>query len=249
MVRGAMITAVIPAYNEEQRLGAVLEVLSQTPELTQIIVVDDGSGDGTPKIVKSHSGQDPRIELISLPTNRGKGRAMVTGAESSQSDIILFIDADLIGLRPDHLTALIEPVQRDGCAMTLGLFHKDTDQARPSHRLAPFLSGQRCLRWSLFRAVPKLEATAWSIEVALSLYAWRQRYPVTLVSWPGVHHLERWHKRGRILAYGSYVKMWLDIGLYVLTCFLVNPPRLKRSQPGSHRTVWQPRSKGATHEN
>lgn len=149
-----------------------------------------------------------------------------------------------------NLTALIEPVQRHGCAMTLGLFHKDTDQARPSHRLAPFLSGQRCLRWSLFRGAPKLEATAWSIEVALSLYAWRQRrYPVGLVSWPGVHHLERWHKRGRVLAYGSYVKMWLDIGLYVLTCFLVNPLRLNRSQPAFHRSSRLSRVKGVSRKN
>ncbi|MCI0395343.1 MAG: glycosyltransferase family 2 protein [Chloroflexi bacterium] len=210
------VTAVIPAYNEAQRIGAILNVLQNVHELSQIVVVDDGSTDNTAAIVHRWRELDPRVLLKCLPENQGKGGAMVAGAETSANDIVTFLDADLVGIKPDHIQALIEPVKSGQCAMSLGLFNNGRRTTDLSHELIPFLSGQRCLRWSLFRAAPDLASTRWGIEVALSLYASRRAYPIRTVLWNGVTHAMRVEKGSFLAGCWSYWQMWSDIASYVL---------------------------------
>lgn len=213
------VTAVIPAYNEAEHIGDVLHVLEQTPVLAQIIVVDDGSTDNTGAVVKAFGRRDRRIQLICLPANRGKGGALVAGANAGRHDLVMFLDADLIGLRPENVRALSEPVQQGVSGMTLGIFKNGRRQTDWSHKLTPFLSGQRCLRWSLFRDTPGLEDARWGFEVALSLYAWRKHCPVTAIPWPGVTHAMRLEKMTGLEGVWSHCKMWLDIGTYLYRHF------------------------------
>lgn len=218
-------TVVIPAYNEEKRIGHVLDVLGHVTEFTQIIVVDDGSTDKTAAILFEYQQLDRRIHLIRLPINCGKSGAMLAGANASFNDLIVFLDADLIGLCPQHILALIKPVQNGQCHMALGIFNEGRWQTDWSHRLTPFLSGQRCLRWSLFRSTPNAATTRWGIELALSLYAWCNQYPVMAVSWFGVTHAMRSEKMDGLKACWSHLKMWLDIGKYLVR----NLPGKKKS--------------------
>lgn len=208
-------TAIIPAYNEEKYVGKVLEVLRAVDQIDQIIVVDDGSTDSTAFVINYLGRHDSRIELLRLSDNQGKAGAIVAGTNASQNDLIVFLDADLIGLRPDNIWALIEPVQSGRCAMSLGLFREGRRQTDLTHKLIPFLSGQRCLRWSLFEATPDLNAARWGVEVAFSFYAWRHDYDVMTVSWPGVTHAMRPEKADGFEGYWSHLQMWLDIGKYV----------------------------------
>lgn len=238
-----MATAVIPAYNEEKHIGRVLDVVRQIKDLAQIVVVDDGSTDNTPDIVEGCSRQDERIQLIRLPANRGKGKAMMAGAEVSESDVTIFLDADLLGLRPEHIVALMKPVQNGACDMTLGVFRQGRRQTDWSHQFIPFLSGQRCLRWSRFQATPGLDSTSWSIEVALSLHAWRNRYQVSLVPWFGVTHVMRLEKIQKTEAYRSYLKMWLEIGAYLVNHVLFERKSFQRSEEKSRAFKWQFRLK------
>jgi glycosyltransferase involved in cell wall biosynthesis len=209
-------TVIIPAYNEEKRIGSVLDVLQGVKIAAQIIVVDDGSSDKTVEVVMARRSLDARIELLRLPANRGKGGAMLAGVEASQSDLIVFLDADLIGVRPEHVEALIEPVQAGRSSMALGIFSGGRYRTDLSHKLAPFLSGQRCLRWSLFRDTPDLDTARWGVESALSLYAWRSQYRVIRVPWLGVTHETRPEKIHAFQSYWSHVVMWADIGAYVV---------------------------------
>ena len=209
------VTAIIPAYNEEKHVGNVLRALCAIDQIDQIIVVDDGSTDGTGVVVNYLSLQDPRLELLRLSDNRGKAGAMVAGTNARKNDLIVFLDADLIGLRPDNIVALIEPVQSGHCAMSLGLFREGRRQTDLTHKLIPFLSGQRCLRWGLFETTPDLDAARWGVEVALSFHAWRHDYDVMTVSWPGVTHAMRPEKAEGLDGYWSHFQMWLDIGKYV----------------------------------
>ena len=66
--------------------------------------------------------RDARIQLVCLSANQGKGGAMLAGAQVSNNDLIVFLDADLIGLHPENVLALIEPVNNGKCSMTLGIF-------------------------------------------------------------------------------------------------------------------------------
>jgi glycosyltransferase involved in cell wall biosynthesis len=209
------VTAVIPAYNEEQRIGNVLSILAKMDSLAQILVVDDGSQDNTTAAVLAFSKNDARIQLLRLSANCGKGGAMVAGVAASRHDLILFLDADLINLRPHHIEQLIEPVQNGRCQMALAHFRNGRHCTDWAHDFFPLLSGQRCLRWSLFQKTPDMDDARWGIEVALSFHAWRNQYAVTSVDWPGVTHTMRTTKLNGWRGAWTHVQMWADIGKYL----------------------------------
>ncbi len=91
------LTVVIPCYNEEARLGASLDALlaflSERGDPFEIVIVDDGSTDRTADCARTRS--DPRLRIIVLPRNRGKGAAVKAGVMAAQGDRILMMDADL----------------------------------------------------------------------------------------------------------------------------------------------------------
>ena len=93
------VSCIVPAYNEAQRIAEVLQTLEADRTLAEIIVVDDGSTDQTAAVVAPFVARDARFRLLRLPLNQGKAAAMVAGAACASSDVILFLDADLRGLR------------------------------------------------------------------------------------------------------------------------------------------------------
>lgn len=92
------LSIVLPAYNEEKNLARSLPLLCayRAVPVHEIIVADDGSSDGTAKLVQEFAARDPRVRLVSLPRNRGKGAAIKAGLESATGSAILYTDADLI---------------------------------------------------------------------------------------------------------------------------------------------------------
>jgi dolichyl-phosphate beta-glucosyltransferase len=85
------LSIVIPAYNEEARLPATLEtVLNKLPD-AEVIVVDDGSRDGTAALVERY----PHVRLLKNPGNRGKGFTVRHGMLEAKGEWILYTDADL----------------------------------------------------------------------------------------------------------------------------------------------------------
>jgi len=94
------LSIVIPAYNERERLGRSLEILSAhlarfAHGSAEVIVVDDGSTDGTPELARKWCAQWRALRLIELPKNRGKGAAVRAGVLESRGEVIAFADADL----------------------------------------------------------------------------------------------------------------------------------------------------------
>lgn len=94
------LSIVIPAYNEHERLSRSLEVLSahlarSGHRDTEVIVVDDGSTDGTADLVRDWSVRWTAIRLIQLRSNQGKGAAVRAGVAASHGDVVAFSDADL----------------------------------------------------------------------------------------------------------------------------------------------------------
>ncbi len=89
---------IIPAYNEESRLPGYLEevlaYLGRQAPSSEVIVVDDGSSDNTAALVERFSAAEPRVRLIRLPRNRGKGFAVKTGMLAARGALRLFTDAD-----------------------------------------------------------------------------------------------------------------------------------------------------------
>ncbi len=93
------LSIVIPAYNEERRLpktlDAIVDYLQNRPFRAEILVVDDGSSDGTRALVTSLQSKYPALRLISNGKNRGKGFSVRHGMLEARGDIALFSDADL----------------------------------------------------------------------------------------------------------------------------------------------------------
>ena len=90
---------IIPAYNEAARLGSTLErvlsYVSQQAWDAEIVVVNDGSRDQTPDLVRTRSAVHPNLRLIENPGNRGKGYSVRNGMLNAAGEILLFTDADL----------------------------------------------------------------------------------------------------------------------------------------------------------
>jgi len=87
-----------PAHNEEANLrGLVEEALATLPglaEVFEIVIVDDGSRDATPRIADELSAADPRVRVVHHPRNRGYGAALRSGFAASRHELLAFTDGD-----------------------------------------------------------------------------------------------------------------------------------------------------------
>ncbi len=90
---------VIPAYDESARIASTLDRVLAYVEAqrwrAEVIVVDDGSHDSTPEIIRSYMAKHPSVRLVQNPGNRGKGYSVRNGMMHAQGEIMLFSDADL----------------------------------------------------------------------------------------------------------------------------------------------------------
>ena len=186
--RKLALTAIIPAYNERGRIGTILSVLLQAQFVDEIIVVDDGSTDGMDAELLQFAPEDPRIQVIRHRHNHGKGQAILSGLRAATSPVLLMLDGDLIDLTVQHVEALALPVLSDEADMAIGLFQHGYFWSDLSHRLTPWLSGQRCLRRRLLRDLPHQAAQGYGFETCLTVLARQQKWRVRHVPWIGVSH-------------------------------------------------------------
>ena len=94
-----MLSIVVPCFNEEQRLPRTIEQIQRYLDGKhadyELILVDDGSSDGTRRVMDAAAGRHSSVRVEALPHNRGKGRALAVGVEAARGDEILLTDADL----------------------------------------------------------------------------------------------------------------------------------------------------------
>jgi dolichyl-phosphate beta-glucosyltransferase len=94
-----VLSIVIPCYNEEQRLPRTIEQIHRYLDgknaSYELVLVDDGSADGTRLIMDAAAERHSAVRVEALPRNRGKGRALAVGVQAASGDEILLTDADL----------------------------------------------------------------------------------------------------------------------------------------------------------
>ena len=138
------IGIIIPAYNEEDRLGATLKALKKIDLVKDILVIDDGSVDRTREIAKKEG-----VKLITLNKNRGKGYALKEGIDHLDNSIIVFLDAD-IGATAKEVTKLVYPLLENKAEVTIGKIAPTPGKGgfgivrRLAQRAFEYLTGKKC---------------------------------------------------------------------------------------------------------
>ena len=201
------ISCIICAFNEARRIGAVLTVASAHPLLDEVIVVDDGSTDGTPEIVRTF----PSVRLISYANNRGKSCAMAAGIAAAGNGLLMLLDADLKGLVADNVTALAEPVLAGRADVSISLRRNSL----LIYRIIgiDFVSGERVIRKELLseslaemRRLPRF-----GIEVFTNRRIIAGKFSIAVVRWARVTQARKTEKIGWCRGVWAECRMLFDI--------------------------------------
>ena len=199
------VAVVIPAKDEAQRIRATVHAAAELPGVGVVVVVDDGSVDGTAAIAR-----DAGAVVTRHDRNQGKAAAMETGAEAvrvldQQDDRasarhLLFLDADLAdsaafaapltqpvinGEADMTIAAFSSTVKLGGHGVVVGLSSSGTRRAIGWSPAQP-LNGQRCLTRAAFEAARPL-AAGFGVETALTIDLARQGMRITEVEVPLAH--------------------------------------------------------------
>ena len=105
-------SVIIPCYNEEESITECIKRVPEMGKFTEIIVVDDGSTDGTKDIVKTLLSRYNNLKLISYSPNKGKGFAVRKGFDAAKGDILMILDADM-AVPPEELCRFFTVVEED----------------------------------------------------------------------------------------------------------------------------------------
>lgn len=200
-------SCVIPAYNEEGRIGNVVKVIKSYPLIEEVIVVSDGSIDRTAEEAKL-AGAD---KVISLKKNFGKGGAVFIGAEIARTEFIVLLDADLTNLSHQHLDLLIAPIINKTADMTIGVLVDDVNQ-----RLFPAISGQRVLKKEIILNNPQLKNSRFQLELLLNQYVRENDYRTVFVNLSGLGHIKKRSKYNRWIAFLKYIDSFSSFLVFYL---------------------------------
>jgi glycosyltransferase involved in cell wall biosynthesis len=113
------LSVVMPVYNEKATIETILARVESTGLATEIIVIDDGSNDGTRDLLRQIAPGHPRLKLHLHERNRGKGAAIQTGIQAATQDLVLIQDADL-EYDPRDYPALLAPIQEGKAQVVFG---------------------------------------------------------------------------------------------------------------------------------
>jgi glycosyltransferase involved in cell wall biosynthesis len=201
------ISVIIPAYNEAKNVSRVLKVLEEIKWIDEIIVVDDCSADTTALVAQKF-----QVKVLKHDINLGKGGAMATGVKAAKYDLLLFLDADLIGLKEDHLLSILSPIIFYKKAdLSLGVF--SLDEITPTNfanRVFPSITGQRAIRKNALPPLEKIAKTRYGVDLFISRHIPKPRRAV--VKLKGLTQVIKEKKNDDIVAgLKSRFKMYKEI--------------------------------------
>jgi polyisoprenyl-phosphate glycosyltransferase len=195
------VAAIIPAYNEENNIKPILDVFLHSPEIHEVIVIDDGSQDNTAKIAREAGAR------VIMQRNTGKGGAMMTGAKNTDADILFFSDADLLDFTAEHIYDILFPVLQGKATMTVGLRRRWKFWNWLMPKISPVLGGQRAILKDIFLALEPLATKDFGIETIMNAYCVKKKLPVRYVEIPGVKQVIKEKKWGLFNGFSARLKM------------------------------------------
>lgn len=219
-------TAVVAAYNEEMTIAAVIQALTRSALIDEVIIVSDGSTDRTVEIARQFD-----VKTIALRENHGKGFAMAVGVANASNDILFFCDGDMYNVTDEHIEALVMPVARGECDMNIGVRNRGPmlNFLHLKAKCGPILSGIRVMRRAVFETVPVQYQSQFKIEAALNCFCasagYRQKETVIY----DLGHIIKESKRGLLDGLNARWHMSREVflllfDLYVFETWRWTPP-------------------------
>lgn len=199
------ISCIVPSYNEGKRVSAVLDALALHELIDEVIVVNDGSTDDSEKILKEKKG----FTLVSYEKNVGKTLALKKGLEVARNPWVMTIDADLVGLKKEDITALIEPVMNGRADVTLSL--------RANSLLVfklfglDFVSGERLFEKKLIDLEYLHKLPRFGFEAYLNDIILQKKMRLGSVKWKNVKQTRKLQKIGYLRGFAGEFKTFLDV--------------------------------------
>ncbi len=220
--------AILPTYNERATIDAVLDGLRGLDADLDLLVVDDGSPDGTGDVVRARSETDPKIRLVERPTKSGLASAYVVGFERAIAegyDLAVEMDSDLSHL-PEQLPRLLEGAQRHDVVVgsryvpggsVTNWSRSRVSLSRGGNHYARFClgfdvrdatSGFRVYRREALRAITAqpIRSEGYGFQIELVYRAWRQGWSVGEAP---ITFRERAHGQSKISRRIVFEALWL----------------------------------------
>ncbi len=200
-----VVDVVMPARDEAATIAANIAAARGCRHVRAVIVVDDGSTDGTGDVAASAG-----VRVIRRSDSAGsKAHAMRAGVEATDATHILFVDADCTDLTSAHLDAVCAPVLDGQADMSLGTFDYGRLNWLVLH--CPPLSGERIVPRHIWDAVDEEKLDGYTIEVRLNEVICEARMRTSARTMVGVYHRTKRDKFGRIEGLRRTWHMYRDI--------------------------------------
>jgi len=201
-----VIDIVVPARNEAPTVGPVVEACAACAYARQVIVVDDGSIDGTGDLAAAAGAKVLHRDSRRLGS---KAHAMEVGVAATDAEAILFVDADCLGLTSTHLDDICRPFVEGSAVMSLGTF--DYGFWNWLVLRSPPTTGERVIpRW-VFEAIPPEKLEGFTIEYMINEVIAERRLPTTARVMQGVTHRTKREKFGRVDGYRETLRMFWQL--------------------------------------
>lgn len=211
---GKMVSVIVPAYNEARGIAQVVEHLLTMPLVEEVLVVDDGSTDGTGDIA-----QKAGACVLTLSHNGGKGQAMERGVMEAKNETLLFCDGDMYGFSGESVVQLIAPVLNDECDVAIGI----RSVVATFGSVFPFLtqiSGLRALTKKHWAEIPPAFIMGYQAELAMNFIARRNHWRVRYITIPGLKHTVKEKKYGLCIGMRARFLMITNILSLFLTLYV-----------------------------
>jgi len=218
-MKKSKIAAIIPAFNEQKSIANVVRVAKNSGFFDEVIVISDGSTDKT----KDRAMVAGATLVHNLRLKKGKGAAMLHGVTHTDAEIIVFLDADLKGLKKEHIKQLIDPVWSGKTVMTVGI----RDRGKILSCIAthmPLIGGERAMQRFVIENIPPNYLQGFMAEAALNYYCRSRKLKYGTVFLSGLHIIRKMQKVGVLRGLLQYIKMSYTV---VKAMFLVRLARLR----------------------
>lgn len=212
-----MVSVIIPAYNEQSTIQYVINQAFENTLVDEVILVDDGSKDGTYK-----KALETKAKVIRLPKNTGKAAALNHGIANASNENICFLDADIKNLNSETLDKIIQPVLHENYDMFVGICGRQQHKINEFYSKLPRLGGQRALTKETWKLVPEKYKKDFKIEIALNYYCKKHNKKIGNVVLEDLDHTPKEKKYGLVAGFLSRIKMSLDIVMITLELYIID---------------------------